>query len=510
MAVCTAIENEEMYQIPSNEGRMNVPHRLKRCTNWSFAVKKCRHTGKMILPFNHYYICTVCKLIFKQNENLGNNCGVNEFKQYEMLKQIKNDKNLKSTTQVMETQDCIYQPVGKIHVQAGDRENALMDNLAHGQQGVLDKLNLDKDTSNQIKVRKMKSQKRIKDSKFNDFKITCVLGQGSYGKVLLAKYKSSNSNKTTNNWLAIKAIRKDVTLENYDVEAVHLEKDILSLEISPGKAHPFLANAICTFHDPRFLYYVMEFLSGGDLMAYVLKRGCVPEEKVKVFGIEILLGLRFLHRKNIIYRDLKLDNVMIGPDGHVRIADFGMVRKDVEFPNRLATTFCGTPDYMAPEILTYTPYCFKVDIWAFAVVIFEMTEGFSPFQGSTEDKLFHCIKWEKPRYRFCKKMSKTLKDMLDNCFMKIPKERFDVNQVISHPFFSKDFPNADRVENLEYPPADDVPPVEKDKFLNRFDEEATKMDTDLVEDDIRTISEREDQVFVHFSWNSPKVKLFQS
>lgn len=122
---------------------------------------------------------------------------------------------------------------------------------------------------------------------------------------------------------------------------------------------------------------------------------------------------------------------MIGKDGHIRIVDFGMVKflKD-EF--ELATTFCGTPDYMAPEILNKLNYGFKVDVWALAVMLFELSEGFSPFQGNTEDQLFHAIKYQQPRYKFAKKLKpgQAMRDFIESCLNKDFEKRPDVSQLV--------------------------------------------------------------------------------
>lgn len=154
---------------------------------------------------------------------------------------------------------------------------------------------------------------------YRDFQIFKTLGEGAYGKVLLARFKKS---KNQNNYVAIKACRKDVTLEQDLVEASYLERDCLCL------GHSFLVSAICTFDDPNYLYYVMEFHRGGDL--YHLKKqkkgNVFDQSSVKIFGLEILLGLRYLHKKGYLYRDVKLDNVLVGNDGHCRIADFGLVK----------------------------------------------------------------------------------------------------------------------------------------------------------------------------------------
>jgi novel protein kinase C delta type len=139
----------------------------------------------------------------------------------------------------------------------------------------------------------------------------------------------------------------------------------------------------------------MEYLNGGDLMFHIQQSGRFDEPRARFYGAEIVSGLKFLHHKGIVYRDLKLDNILLDFDGHVRIADFGMCKLQI-FLDRMADTFCGTPDYMAPEIIKGQHYNQCVDWWSFGVLLYEMLIGQSPFSGCDEDELFWSICNEKP------------------------------------------------------------------------------------------------------------------
>ncbi|XP_045473289.1 uncharacterized protein PFB0765w-like isoform X2 [Harmonia axyridis] len=218
-----------------------------------------------------------------------------------------------------------------------------------------------------------------------DFHFLKVLGKGSFGKVLLAELKE------TEYYYAIKCLKKDVVLEDDDVECTLIERKVLAL----GTKHPYLCHLLCTFQTDSHLFFVMEYLNGGDLMFHIQQSGRFSEERAKFYAAEIVSGLKFLHNKGIVYRDLKLDNILLDFDGHVRIADFGMCKLQV-FLDRMADTFCGTPDYMAPEIIKGQHYNQSVDWWSFGVLLYEMLLAQSPFSGCDEDELFWSICNEKP------------------------------------------------------------------------------------------------------------------
>ncbi|TRY95558.1 hypothetical protein DNTS_001637 [Danionella cerebrum] len=194
-----------------------------------------------------------------------------------------------------------------------------------------------------------------------DFSFLQVLGKGSFGK-------------------------KDVILQDDDVEATMIEKRVLTLAYQ----HPFLTQLFYCFQTAERLFFVMEFVNGGDLMFHIQKSRRFVEPRAQFYAAEVTSALKFLHSKGILYRDLKLDNVLLDRDGHCKLADFGMCKEDVCSGKR-TSTFCGTPDYIAPEIIMEEPYGVSVDWWALGVLVFEMLSGHAPFEADTEDELFECI-----------------------------------------------------------------------------------------------------------------------
>ncbi|XP_050557351.1 titin isoform X6 [Spodoptera frugiperda] len=228
---------------------------------------------------------------------------------------------------------------------------------------------------------------RFRKYTVEDFQFIKVLGKGSFGKVLLAELRD------TEYYYAVKCLKKDVVLEDDDVECTLIERKVLAL----GTNHPYLCHLFATFQTDSHLFFVMEYLNGGDLMFHIQQSGRFPEPRARFYAAEIVSGLKFLHKRGIVYRDLKLDNILLDFEGHVRIADFGMCKLQI-YLDKTADTFCGTPDYMAPEIIKGLKYNQTVDWWSFGVLLYEMLIGQSPFSGCDEDELFWSICNEMPSY----------------------------------------------------------------------------------------------------------------
>ena len=265
---------------------------------------------------------------------------------------------------------------------------------------------------------------RFKKYAVTDFNFLKVLGKGSFGKVLLAELRGTEC------VYAVKCLKKDVVLEDDDVECTLIERKVLTL----ATRHPYLCHLFCTFQTDSHLFFVMEYLNGGDLMFHIQKSGRFVEPRARFYAAEIWSGLNFLHKKGIVYRDLKLDNVLLDFEGHIRIADFGMCKLQI-FLDRTADTFCGTPDYMAPEIIKGLKYNQAVDWWSYGVLLYEMLTGQSPFSGCDEDELFWSICNERPfipRY-----LSQEATDVLVCLLEKDAGKRLPGHEIALHAFFQQ-------------------------------------------------------------------------
>lgn len=225
-----------------------------------------------------------------------------------------------------------------------------------------------------------------KKADLKDFKIQSVIGRGSFGKVFLVQKIDDKA------VYAMKSLRKDVILDYDQIESTLLEKDILL-----RANHPFIVGMEYVFQTKERIFFVMKFVRGGELFQHLQQQKQFPEERAKVYTMTIALALGHLHNQNIIYRDLKPENILMGEDGYVMLTDFGLAK--ILGQNEKTYSFCGTPEYMAPEVLQEKGHHFPVDWWALGILTYEMIVGFPPFYtGRPDNKRMYEYILKKPVY----------------------------------------------------------------------------------------------------------------
>ncbi len=297
------------------------------------------------------------------------------------------------------------------------------------------------------------------------FNFLAVLGKGNFGKVMLAE------TKTTKQLYAIKVLKKEFIIENDEVESVRSEKRVLL--IANKERHPFLINLHACFQTETRVYFVMEYVSGGDLMLHI-QRGHFGTRRAQFYAAEVCLALKYFHENGVIYRDLKLDNIMLTLDGHIKVADYGLCKEDMWYGST-TSTFCGTPEFMAPEILLDKKYGRAVDWWAFGVLIYQMLLQQSPFRGEDEDEIYDAILADEPLYPI--HMPRDSVSILQKLLTREPELRLgsgptDAQEIMSHAFFRNI--NWDDIYHKRIP-APFLPTVKNRADTSNFDSEFTSV-----------------------------------
>ncbi|EMP28056.1 RAC-alpha serine/threonine-protein kinase [Chelonia mydas] len=273
----------------------------------------------------------------------------------------------------------------------------------------------------------------------NEFEYLKLLGKGTFGKVILVKEKA------TGRYYAMKILKKEVIVAKDEVAHTLTENRVLQ-----NSRHPFLT-----------------------LFFHLSRERVFSEDRARFYGAEIVSALDYLHsEKNVVYRDLKLENLMLDKDGHIKITDFGLCKEGIK-DGATMKTFCGTPEYLAPEVLEDNDYGRAVDWWGLGVVMYEMMCGRLPFYNQDHEKLFELILMEE--IRFPRTLSPEAKSLLSGLLKKDPKQRLgggsdDAKEIMQHKFFSG-IVWQDVYEKKLIPPF--KPQVTSETDTRYFDEEFT-------------------------------------
>lgn len=209
------------------------------------------------------------------------------------------------------------------------------------------------------------------------FKSLKLLGKGNFGNVYLV------AKKDTNEYFAMKVLKKKLIESSGQKAHTLSERKVLEACKSP-----FICKLHYAFQTSSKLYMVMELLSGGELFFHLSQQGLFSEIRTKFYVGEILLGIEYLHSNGIIYRDLKPENVLLDHEGHVRLTDFGLSKQEMHEKSSKAYTFCGTAEYLAPEILMSQGYTVAVDFWSLGALMYYMLSGAPPFYSTNKSQIF--------------------------------------------------------------------------------------------------------------------------
>ena len=256
----------------------------------------------------------------------------------------------------------------------------------------------------------------------DDYEVIEALGCGYFGKVYLV------AEKETGRQFAMKRIPKRRLITSSEIRRTIHERNVLL-----QSSHPFSPRLHETFHDQENLCLILDYAEGGDL-EHCLERGVsYPADQIRIYIAEIATTLAYLHSLGVVFRDLKPANVLICEDGHLMLTDFGLAKDLTE--DSTTGSFCGTHEYLAPEVVAGKTYSYAIDWWALGVIAFRLLTGYLPFKSANLSRLYDMIVNREAKYP--KKMDEVTKSFLQGLLVKDPLRRMGDEEVLRHPFFAK-------------------------------------------------------------------------
>jgi len=273
--------------------------------------------------------------------------------------------------------------------------------------------------------------------------------------------------KYTGDIFAMKVLNKRNVVERGEIDHTLTEKNILM-----KFDHPFIMSLHYSFQTEDKLFLVMDFVNGGEMFYHIQKARRFDNERAKFYLAEIVLGLECLHNNGVIYRDLKPENLLLDSDGHIKITDFGLSKEGLNTAYSTTKTFCGTPEYLAPEVVEGKPYTKSVDWWSVGTLLFEMLTGLPPFYDEDMQNMYN------------KKMNLDLvvpehipeqaRNLITRFLDKNPETRLqEIQEIKAHPYFQGI--NWERLYLKEIQPPY-IPNVKTKESTDLIDKQFTNMD----------------------------------
>ena len=328
-------------------------------------------------------------------------------------------------------------------------------------------LNINTHANSQLLEDEFKKGKKFKKENLSNFNILSIIGKGKSSTIYLAEYKGEN--------VALKIFDKLYLYKNDLIERVILEKNILCSFTDKN----FLCHMKFYFTTKTKIVFVLPFYQGGDLFNHLLKSGKFDETTTAFYAAQIANMISFLHSKNIAYRDLKLENLMINENGYLTLIDFGSC-KIIEDQNELESSFVGSPDYIPPEVINGDGHNLMADWWSYGILIYELLYGLPPFHDDKIERCFDLITSSNIRFPSKLKLTSATKDIIIKLLKKNPNERLgkgEFDQIIAHPFFESVNPRNIIAQKTTAPKK---PIINEDITLN-FDNIYTNLNVENLE-----------------------------
>lgn len=322
----------------------------------------------------------------------------------------------------------------------------------------------------------------------DSFELLKVIGKGSFGKVMQVRKRD------TLRIYALKTIRKAHIVSRSEVTHTLAERTVLAQVNCP-----FIVPLKFSFQSTEKLYLVLAFVNGGELFHHLQREGKFNETRSRFYAAELLLALEHLHGFNVVYRDLKPENILLDYTGHIALCDFGLCKLNMSSTDT-TNTFCGTPEYLAPELLSGHGYTKCVDWWTLGVLLYEMMTGLPPFYDENTNEMYRKILSDP--LRFPEEVGSEARSLLTQLLNRDPAKRLGVNgaqEIKNHPFFSRHIDFKKMWQKKVPPPF--KPAVASAIDTSNFDEEFTsEVPLDSVVDDSH-LSQTVQQQFEGFSWS---------